>query len=435
MDAVEQQAQDQSHESTGEVASEVPAGERIGFHDPYAAFRYRDFRLLTAGSFVGSLGSQMLSVAVGWELYERTGSALDLGLIGLVQVIPVILFSLPAGHIADRFDRRRIVLFMQILLALASLGLALLSYVHGSLALVYLCLLWIGTARAFNGPASGSLLPQTVPREVFTNAVTWESSSWQLAAVIGPALGGFVIAVRRSATPVYVLDAVGALVMMASVALMRSRQPRREHEEVNLRSLMAGVGFIWRTKVILAAITLDLFAVLLGGATTLLPIFAKDILHVGPTGLGWLRGAPSVGAVLVAIGLAYLPPFKQAGKTLLWVVAGFGIATIVFGLSRSFALSLLMLAFLGAFDGVSVVIRSTLLLVRTPDEMRGRVSAFHSVFIGASNELGGFESGVAAALVGPVLAVAGGGVGTLLVVLFVALIWPEVRQLGRLSET
>ena len=434
MDAVEQQAQDHGQESAGDATSVAPSGERIGFHDPYAAFRYRDFRLLTVGSFVGSLGSQMLSVAIGWELYERTGSALDLGLIGLVQVIPVILLSLPAGHIADRFDRRRIVLLMQILLALASLVLGFLSYVHGPLVLVYVCLLLIGAARAFNGPASGSLLPQTVPQEVFPNAVTWESSTWQLAAVIGPALGGLVIAVRRSATPVYVLDAVAALVMMAAVASMRSRQPRREHEDAGLRSLMAGVGFVWRTKIILAAITLDLFAVLLGGATTLLPIFAKDILHVGPTGLGWLRGAPSIGAVVVAIGLAYLPPFKRAGKTLLWVVAGFGAATIVFGLSRSFALSLLMLALLGAFDGVSVVIRSTLLLVRTPDEMRGRVSAFHSVFIGASNELGGFESGVAASLLGPVIAVVGGGIGTVLVVLFVALIWPEIRQLGRLSE-
>ncbi len=402
--------------------------------DPYEAFRFRDFRLLTAGGFVGALGSQMLSVAIGWEIYERTGSALDLGLIGLVQVIPVVLLSLPAGHIADRFDRRRIVLLTQILLAAASLSLALLSYERGSVALVYVCLLLVGTARAFNGPASSSLLPQTVPPEAFANAATWSSSAWQLAAVAGPALGGLVIALRRSATLVYVLDALAAGIVLLSVALLHSRQAPRRHEEVSLRSLAAGVGFVWRTKIILAAITLDLFAVLLGGATTLLPIFAKDLLHVGPTGLGWLRAAPSVGAVVVALLIAHLPPFTRAGKTLLWVVAGFGLATIVFGLSRSFALSLLTLALLGAFDGVSVVIRTTLLLVRTPDEMRGRVSAFHSVFIGASNELGGFESGVAAALLGPTIAVVGGGIGTILVVVLAALIWPEVRHLGHLSD-
>ena len=404
-------------------------------HDPYAALRFRDFRLLGLGQFIAVLGEQMIGVAIGWELYERTRSALALGLVGLVQVIPVILLSLPAGHIADRFDRKRIAIATRLMLALCSAGLALLSATQGSLALIYGCLLLIGAARAFNDPASASLLAQTVPQEVFTNAATWESSTWQLAAVIGPALGGLVIAIQRSATLVYVLNAGAAIICVLLLLAIRGRRAAQPpHEEATLASLAVGVRFVWRSKVLLAAITLDLFAVLLGGATALLPIFARDILQVGPTGLGWLRAAPSIGAVLMAIALVYLPPFRRAGATLLLAVAGFGAATIVFGLSRSFVLSLAMLGLLGALDNISVVIRSTLLLTQTPDTMRGRVSAVNSVFIGASNQLGGFESGLAAALFGPIIAVVGGGIGTILVVAAVGLIWPEMRRLGRLGE-
>jgi MFS family permease len=403
-------------------------------HDPYAALRFRDFRLLSLGQFIAILGEQMVGVAIGWELYERTRSALALGLVGLVQVIPVILLSLPAGHVADRFNRLRIAIATQLALALCSLGLALLSLTQGQLVLIYACLLLIGVARAFNNPASASLLPQTVPPEVFTNAATWESSTWQLAAVAGPALGGLVIAVQGSATLVYVFNAVAAIVCTLLLATIRGqRTSQQAAEEATLPALAAGIRFVLRTKVLLAAITLDLFAVLLGGATALLPIFARDILQVGPTGLGWLRAAPSLGAVLMAIALAYMPPLSKAGATLLWAVAGFGAATIVFGLSRSFALSLGMLGLLGALDNISVVIRGTLLLTQTPDMMRGRVSAVNSVFIGASNELGGFESGLAAALLGPIVAVVGGGVGTILVVTAVALIWPEMRRLGGLN--
>lgn len=411
-----------------------PARGGTGRHDPYAALRFRDFRLLTFGSVVSALGSQMLGVAIGWELYERTDSALALGFVGLVQVLPVLLLSLPAGQVADRYDRKRVVLSTQCVLALCALGLALWSYAQGSLALAYGCLLLIGIARAFAGPASSTLLPQTVPQEAFLNAATWSSSTRQLAAVVGPALGGLLIARFGSATLVYILEALAALTFVLMVALIPRRSVDRPVEPTTLRSMLAGVGFIWRTRVILASITLDLFAVLLGGATALLPVFAKDILHVGPSGLGWMRAAPSIGAMVVALALAYLPPFRHAGRTLLWVVAGFGLATIVFGLSRSLVLSTLMLVLLGAFDGVSVVIRSTLLLVRTPDEMRGRVNAVHSVFISSSNELGGFESGVAAALFGPVAAVVGGGIGTLLVVGLIAMLWPDVRRLGQLSE-
>jgi MFS family permease len=400
-------------------------------HDPYAALRFRDFRLLGIGRFIAVLGEQMAGVAIGWELYERTGSALALGLVGLVQVIPVILLSLPAGHIADRHDRRRITMLTQLVLAVCSLGLAWLSFTLGPLALIYGCLLLIGVARAFNGPASAALLSQTVPPKVFANAATWESSTWQLAAVVGPALGGLIIAVQGRATLVFALNAFAAIACALMIAAIRSRRAALPvAEEAMLGSLAAGLRFVWRTKVLLAAITLDLFAVLLGGATALLPIFARDILQVGATGLGWLRAAPALGAVLMAIVLAYLPPIRKAGPTLLWAVAGFGAATIVFGLSRSFALSLAMLGLLGALDNISVVIRGALLLTQPPDAMRGRVSAVNNVFIGASNELGGFESGLAAALFGPIAAVVGGGVGTILVVTAVALYWPEVRRLG-----
>ncbi|MFL5800485.1 MAG: MFS transporter [Roseiflexaceae bacterium] len=402
-------------------------------HDPYAALRSRDFRLLLAGTFLAVVGEQMLGIAIGWELYERTRAPLALGLIGLVQVLPVVLLALPAGHIADRFDRKRIVVATMLLLALCVLGLALLSLSSGPLPLVYTCLLGVGIARAFQSPVTSSLLAQVVPPAHFSNAATWESSAWQASAILGPALGGYIIATQHSATPIYVIIAGMLLLAGLMLGLLRLRPIARSEEPATLATLLAGLRFIWRTKVILAAITLDMFAVLLGGATALLPIFAKDILQVGAEGLGWLRAAPAVGAILAALVTAYLPPFRHAGRTLLLVVAGFGLATIVFGLSQFFLLSLLMLGLLGALDNVSVVIRSTLVLTRTPDMMRGRVNAVHFMFIGISNELGAFESGVAAALLGTVGAVAVGGIGTILVVLLVARIWPEVRRLGRLN--
>ncbi len=409
-------------------------------HDPYRALRYRNFRLLFIGIFLSSIGEQMVTVAIGWELYDRTRSALALGLVGLVQVLPVLCLSLLAGHLADRLNRRRMVMLAQAVLAFCSLGLLLLSWQRGPLWLIYGCLLLIGTATAFNEPASAALLPQTLPPALYANAATWESSAWQLASVVGPALGGFLVALFRGATPVYGLNALAIGLYLVLLALLRLHPapaaPSRSDEqskEGTLRSLAEGLRFLRRSQVILAAITLDLFAVLFGGATTLLPIYARDILQVGPTGLGWLQAAPSIGAVCVAFLLAHLPPFTRAGRTLLLAVAGFGLATIVFGLSRSFWLSLLMLFVLGGLDNISVVIRGTLLMTRTPDHMRGRVAAVNTIFIAASNKLGGFESGLAAQLFGPVIAVAGGGLGTILVVLCVALIWPEIRRLGPLA--
>jgi len=415
------------------VGSATDAPQTTTRHDPYAALRFHDFRLLIFGRFIAALGEQMLSVAVGWELYERTGDAFALGLVGFVQVLPVILLVMVSGHVADRFNRRRIVVITQLLLGTCSLGLAVLSASQGSLVLVYLCLLFIGVARAFNNPAASTLLPQTVPPDRFTSAATWSSSAWQLAAVLGPALGGLMIGLFKNAAVVFLIDALAAATFAFLVLQIRGRQIATSKEDASFKALVAGFSFVRNSKVILAAITLDMFAVLFGGATALLPVYAKDILQVGPEGLGWLRTAPSIGAMVMVLLIAYLPPFKRAGKTLLWAVVGFGVATIIFGLSQSFGLSLLMLALLGAFDNISVVIRSTLLLALTPDEMRGRVSAVNSVFIGMSNELGAFESGVAAALVGPVLAVVSGGIGTILVVLWVVGQWPQMRRLGSLA--
>ncbi len=424
--------QEPSDDNTNPLTTQEPTKPVVP-HDPYLAWRFMDFRLLFIGSFFATLGEQMITIAIGWELYERTGSALVLGLVGLVQVIPLFILSLPAGHIADRFNRKRIVIISLIVLALASVGLTVLSYMHGPLLLIYGCLLVMGGAAAFNGPASSTLVTQAVPEHAYQSAATWSSSSWQLASVIGPALGGILIAVLRSATLIYAVNAALMLLYALLLLPLRSQQKVVASTATTVGSLLEGVKFLWSTQIILASITLDMFAVLLGGATTLLPIFAKDILHVGPVGLGWLRTAPSIGALCVTFGIAYIPPFKKAGQTLLWAVGGFGLVTIIFGLSHSFWLSLAMLFLLGGLDNISVVIRSTLLLTRTPNAMLGRISSVNTLFIGASNELGGFESGLVAQLFGPLISVVGGGVGTILVVLLVALLWPEMRRLGKMQ--
>ena len=403
-------------------------------HDPYLALRYRDFRFLLVGIFFAGLGTQMIMVAIGWELYERTSSALALGIVGLVLVIPVFVLSLPAGHFIDRFNRKRIVIWAQAVLVTCSLGLTALSFTRGPLPLIYGCLLLYGCAEAFNSPAAAVLTAQVVPEQAFENAATWDSSVGQLASVLGPALGGLLIAVLRSAALVYALNATAALIFIVLLFFLRTQQQKSYTiEATTIGAMVEGLRFLKSSQIILAAITLDMFAVFLGGAVTLLPIYAKDILRVGPTGLGWLRAAPSVGALTMSFVTAHTPPFKRAGRTLLLVVTFFGAATIVFGLSHLFWLSLLMLFVLGAMDNISVVIRSTMLLTRTPDALRGRITAINFIFIGASNELGGFESGLAAQLFGPVIAVTAGGVGTILVVLCVALIWPEMRRLGALS--
>jgi MFS family permease len=401
--------------------------------DPYAALRFLDFRLLLTGRFITSFGNEMLSFAIAWELWLRTHSAFALGMVGLVQVVPVILLSLPAGHVADQYNRRRIVLIAQLSTGMCALGLAFLSYTQGSLVLIYLCLFGIGVARAFNDPAASTLVPETVPANLFSSAATWNSSTWQLASIIGPAIAGLVIAFAGNVTFIYVFSAIGAITFTIMLSMIKGRQLALAPKSATWASLIEGFKFMRDTKVILAAITLDMFAVLFGGAVALLPIYATDILHVGPQGMGVMRAAPSIGALLMAFLIAHLPPMKNAGRTLLLAVAGFGAATIIFGFSTWFWLSVLMLALLGSLDNISVVIRATLLLTHTPDEMRGRISGVNGIFIGISNELGSFESGFAAALFGPIIAVVGGGIGTILVVLLAAKIWPEMRNLKTLN--
>ncbi|MBK7318605.1 MAG: MFS transporter [Anaerolineales bacterium] len=405
-------------------------GER---RDPYAALRFLDFRLLLAGRFITSFGSEMVSFAIAWELWLRTDSAFALGLVGLVQVVPVILLSLPAGHVADQYNRRRIVFLSQLTMGLCALGLAFLSYTQGSLVLVYLCLFGMGISRAFNDPASSTLVPETVPAHLFSSAATWNSGTWHIASIVGPAVAGLVVALAGNVTYIYLFDAVGAVTFTVLLSMIKGKQLPLARKSATWSSLVEGFRFMRDTKVILAAITLDMFAVLFGGAVALLPIYATDILNVGPQGMGIMRAAPSIGALLMAFAIAHLPPMKNAGKTLLWAVAGFGAATIIFGLSKWFLLSVLMLALLGGLDNISVVIRGTLLLTHTPDEMRGRISGVNSIFIGISNELGSFESGFAAALLGPVIAVVGGGVCTILIVIIAARIWPEMRNLKTLD--
>jgi MFS family permease len=402
--------------------------------DPYAVLRVRDFRFLLIGRVLASLGGEMLSFAVAWELWLRTHSTLALGLVGLAQVAPVIVLSLPGGHFADQHNRKRIMVVGQSLFVLCAVSLALLSWMQGPVLIVYGVLLVIGTVRAFNDPASSALVPQTVPPELFANAATWNSSAWQLAAITGPALAGIWVAVVHSVTWLYVFDACAITVYVVLLTLIRGRHVPLARKAPTLESLKEGLRFMGRAKVILAAITLDMFAVLFGGAVALLPVFATDILKVGPTGLGIMRAAPAVGALLTAVVLAHLPAFKRAGSTLLTAVFGFGLATIVFGLSRNFALSVLMLFLLGALDNISVVIRATLMLTRVPDTMRGRIASVNGLFISMSNELGTFESGLLAAAVGPVIAVWGGGIGTILVVMIVAAVFPEMRKLKSLAS-
>lgn len=404
-------------------------------HDAYSALRIRDFRLVMTGTVVANLGMQMQEAAIGWEIYERTGSAFMVGLVGLSQVVPVIALVLPAGHVADRFDRRRIIMAMLVLIGVCSVGLTCVSHYRASVLWMYVLLFVLGMARAFLQPARASLLPQIVPRELFSNAVTWNSGGFHLACVAGPAVGGWLIAMFGGAMAVYVLASAAVMMYFVLMAMIEYRPEARQASELTAKSLVAGLAFLRRSPLVFGTITLDMFAVLLGGATTLLPIYAKDILHVGPVGFGWLRASPAVGALAMSFILAHRRPMNRAGPAMLWSVAGFGVATVVFGLSRSYWLSLCALAMTGMLDNISVVIRHTLVQLSTPDEMRGRVSAINSMFIGASNELGGFESGAVAALFTPTISVVSGGIGALVVVVIAAIACPPLRRYGRLGST
>ena len=392
--------------------------------EAYSAFRSRDYRFLLTGLFLSNFGMQMLSVAVSWDLYLQTKSAIVLGNVGFVQVAPFILFALFAGHAADRYDRRRTMILTQLLLLAASV---LLMFGFRSVVLIYSCLFLTACARAFQWPARQSLLPHVVIPGTLGNAITWNSSVQEISSVSGPAIAGILLASAGSRIVYLVQTIFGCLTLLCYIGLRYRSKAVAEAPAPTAQSLLEGMHFVRENKLILSAISLDLFAVLFGGATALLPIYAADILHAGARGLGWLRAAPSVGSVTMALVLAHSPKIHRAGPVLLWAVAGFGAATIVFGISRSFALSLAMLALTGACDNISVVLRQSLLQT-TPDYVRGRVLAFSSIFISSSNQFGAVESGWTAAWFGAVRSVAGGGIATLAVVAICAAVSSPLRK-------
>jgi MFS family permease len=402
-------------------------------HDPYGAFRIPAYRAYILGWFIASIGTRVQSIAIGWEMYQRTGEPLSLGLVGLAQALPTMLLALPAGLLADKFSRPLLVRISLFAMTLTSLGLAVLSYTNGSTAWMYTLLFLDAAAVMIGRPARVALVPQLVPIHVFPNAVMWNTSLMQISGVLGPALGGLVVALYVPGA--YVVAAFTSLLFMVLLARLHFQVEGTRAGAASFTTLMAGIRFVGNARILLTMISLDLFAVLLGGAVYLLPIFAEDILQVGATGFGWLRAAPAIGAFAMALLLVYMPPMKRAGMGLLLNVAAFGVATIIFGFSQSFWLSFVMLCLTGAFDNVSMVIRQTLQQLLTPDHMRGRVSAVTSVFVGASNELGGLESGLVAQWLGPVFSVVSGGIGTLVVVAVTAWVSPELRNFGALHET
>jgi MFS family permease len=395
--------------------------------------RHRAFVEFWLARTASDFGFQMLSVAVGWQIYAITGRALDLGLIGLVQFVPSLLLALPAGHVADQFERRRVVLYSQIGQWGAIVALTAVTWLHGahSEASVLALLFAMGVARAFEAPAMQSMLPALVSPAVLPRALAANAAAGQAAMIMGPALGGFLYV----AGPGVVYAVVAALYSGAAVllALLRYEQPPPRREPATAKIVMAGVHFIRQRPDVLGVISLDLFAVLLGGATALLPIFAKDILHTGPWGLGLLRAAPAIGALLMSFVLARHTMDRRVGMTMFAAVAAFGCATLVFALSRTLWLSLAALFALGAFDMVSMVIRGALVQLDTPDEMRGRVSAVNGIFIDTSSQLGEFESGILASWVGAVHAAVIGGIGTLAVVGLWMLMFPTLRRRQRLD--
>ena len=406
-------------------------------HDPYSALRIPVFRNFMVAISLLRIGTAAQGLAIGWEVYNRTDQALALGLVGLVQAIPMFLFTLPAGYLADVFDRRKLIMVSMAGATVTSLALAVFSYYQWSVNWLYLILFMDSTILRLGWPAQSSILPLLVPDTDFESAVKWRTSLMQVTGIVGPAVGGFIIAFNIQAA--YLLSALSSGVFILFLFTMRLPDAPRIQPGNMLPQVIEGLRFVWHQKLLLGAISLDLFAVLLGGAVYLLPIFARDIINLEATGLspeqalGWLRSAPAIGACIMALLLAYLPPLEKSGKILLVTVAGFGFATIVFGFSKNFWLSMFVLALTGAFDNVSVIIRHVITQMSTPNEMRGRVSAVSAIFIGSSNEVGGFESGLVAQLFTPVISVISGGIGTLLVVMGWSRIFPDLKNLGSLS--
>ena len=407
--------------------------------DPYAAMRYPGYRWFVLGRAFYVLAMQMQTIAVSWQIYQRLKAvphqaALALGYIGLVQILPILLFSIPAGHFVDRFDRRLILMGTQLVVAACSVALVYLTMISAPVSAFYVVLFIVGISRAFLAPATNAYYTMLVPREVLPNAATWNSTIFELVSVTGPAVGGIIVA-QLGAQISYMTNLMCvALSFSLFVLAVQKVTVTAERSPMTWTSLLDGVRFVFGTRLLLAMLCLDLFAVLLGGATALLPIYAHDILHGGADAYGILRAAPSVGAVTMALITMRLKPWKHAGRTILWAVLGFGIATIVFGLSKSLWLSIIALVATGVCDNVSVVIRQTLTQMITPNEMRGRVSSVSFIFISCSNELGGFESGATAALLGPVGSVVLGGMGTIGVVAGAAWLFPELKKVGRLVD-
>jgi len=455
-------------------------------HDPYAALRNKNFRRYFIGNAFSLIGQQAATMTIGWELYARTDSQMTLGLVGFVQIVPILLLALPAGHVVDRFNRKTIILLAAVALVVLNIlmGFAshfascfplasLTGHINEALAwgthrmgdstahfddpyvpILLFLLMLIGAVRAINQPARQTMMPMLLPPHQFPNAVTWNTSLMETSNVIGPMLAGLALVLlsngNSKAHPrttwafasLYWMNAVCQLIQLINFSLIELSRQARPVERMTRKSLLAGVHFVLGDRVILGVMTLDLFAVLLGGATALLPVFARDILQVGEVGFGCLSAAPSIGAITMAIIVAHRPPMKNAGRNMLIAVAGFGVAMIVFGLSRYFWLSIVALVVTGLCDNISVVVRHSLIQLRTPDHMRGRVNAVNSVFISCSNEIGRTESGTTSAIgtgllgpiLGPMIAVAAGGVGTLGVVAAVNAIWPQVRKVKQLSQ-
>lgn len=399
------------------------------------AFTHPNFRYFMAARFLITCATEMQAVAVGWQVYALTHRPLDLGLIGLAQFLPGVFLFLAAGHTADRLPRQRILQGCYCGFAVCSLSLAALT-LHGVSAAwpIYAVMVGNGVVRAFNGPAGQAFLPALVPEAHFPNAVAWSASVFMAATITGPAIGGLLYGFAETPAPVYFCSATAYLAGLALVSSLRVQLPPRPRG-ISSQMVLGGLKYIWENKLILGAISLDLFAVLLGGAVALLPVYAAEILKVGTRGLGILRAAPGAGALIMSVVVAHWPLRRRAGVAMLWCVAGFGAFTIVFGLSRNVPLSLAALVLIGACDMVSVIVRQTMIQLETPDEMRGRVSAVNMLFVGASNEVGQFESGITAQWFGTVPAVVLGGVGTVVIVALWARFFPALRQVDELAKT
>ena len=407
-----------------------------------SAFLSRDFRLYQCARLFVILGAEAQSVAVAWQVYQITHSALDLGYTGLALFLPGLFFMLAAGHVADRYDRRKIILICYAAQFVCT-GVLLWFALHPMRTIwpIYAVLVGIGLGRAFSGPASSAMVPSLVPKEHFVNAITWGATIYQMANMAGPAVGGLLFTLplagalaRWNGAAIVYAFTMGMLgTFLVLVGLIQTRVERTQKKAFNLRTVLAGLQYVWEMKLLLGSISLDLFAVLLGGAVALLPIYATDILHAGPRGLGLLRAMPAVGALVVSLAMLWKPIKRHAGVVMLCCVGVFGAATVVFGVSRTMGVSLVALVLVGASDMVSVVIRGSLLQLATPPEMRGRVSAVNWLFIGASNEFGQFESGLTAHWWGAVRAVVVGGIGSLMVTGAAAMLFPALRGADKLT--